>query len=51
MYGQTAKFVYLRATVYENADLPVEINRRELVVNLLVWQLVAAVPTNCQLAD
>ena len=31
---QTAKFVYLRATVCENGDLTVEINRRVLLANL-----------------
>ena len=34
VYKQTAKFVYLAATVCENADLTVEINRRVLLVNL-----------------
>ena len=34
VYKQTAKFVYLGATVCENADLTVEINRRVLLANL-----------------
>ena len=34
VYTQTAKFVYLGATVCENADLTVEINRRVLLANL-----------------
>ena len=34
VYKQTAKFVYLAATVCENADLTVEINRRVLLANL-----------------
>ena len=34
VYKQTAKFVYIRATVCENADHAVEINRRLLVANL-----------------
>ena len=34
VYKQTAKFVYLGATMCENADLTVEINRRVLLANL-----------------
>ena len=34
VYKQTAKFVYLGATVCENADLTVEINRRPILANL-----------------
>ena len=34
VYKQTAKFVYLGATVCEDADLTVEVNRRVLLANL-----------------
>ena len=34
VYKQTAMFVYLGATVCENADLSIEINRRVLLANL-----------------
>ena len=38
VYKQTAKFVYIRATVCENADHAVEINRRLLLANVRLRQ-------------
>ena len=38
VYKQTAKFAYLGATVYENADLTVEITQRVLLANLCLRQ-------------